>query len=129
LTDTDRLTATSGQRSAGPPTKHKAGLPFAIRFHLHPDVDARLDMGGAAVSLTLKSGEIWVFRHDGGTILTLEPTIYLEKTRMRPRDSLQIVLSGTAQGLDTQVGWTLAKAQDTPLAIRDLEREDPACQI
>lgn len=129
LTGTDRLTATSGQRGAGPSTKHKAGLPFAIRFHLHPDVDARLDMGGAAVSLTLKSGEIWVFRHDGSTILTLEPTIYLEKTRMRPRDSLQIVLSGTAQGLDTQVGWTLAKAQDTPLAIRDLEREDPASQI
>ena len=107
----------------------KKNLPFTIRFHLHPDVDARLDMGGAAVSLTLKSGEIWVFRHDGTANLTLEPTIYLEKTRMRPRDSLQIVLCGIAQGPDSQLGWTLAKAQDTPLAIRDLEWEDPASQI
>jgi uncharacterized heparinase superfamily protein len=123
------LTATLDKRGAAQAAARKKGLPFTIRFHLHPDVDARLDMGGAAVSLTLKSGEIWVFRHDGSAKLALEPTIYLEKTRMRPRDSLQIVLSGTAWGLDSQLGWTLAKAQDTPLAIRDLEREDTASQI
>lgn len=105
------------------------GVKFAIRFHIHPDVETRLDMGGAAVSLALKSGEIWVFRHDGVAKMTLEPTIYLEKTRLRPRESLQIVLSATALDFDTQLGWTLAKAQDTPLAIRDLEREDPASQI
>jgi uncharacterized heparinase superfamily protein len=105
------------------------GVKFAVRFHLHPDVDTRLDMGGSAVSLALKSGEIWVFRHDGTAKLTLEPSIYLEKIKLRPRESLQIVLSGHAQDFDTQLGWTLAKAQDTPLAIRDLEREDPATQI
>ncbi len=99
------------------------------RFHLHPDVEARVDLGGAAISLTLRSGEIWVFRHDGAAKMTLEPSIYLEKTRLRPRESLQIVLSGLAFDFDTQAGWTLAKAQDTPLAIRDLEREDPAGQI
>ncbi len=131
LTGTDKLTPAPAldKRGTARATTRKGGMPFAIRFHLHPDVDARLDMGGAAVSLTLKSGEIWVFRHDGSAKLTLDPTVYLEKTRMRPRDSLQIVLSGTARGLDTQLGWTLAKAQDTPLAIRDLEREDPASQI
>jgi uncharacterized heparinase superfamily protein len=129
LTGTDRLTATLDKRGATQAAARKKGLPFTIRFHLHPDVDARLDMGGAAVSLTLKSGEIWVFRHDGSAKLTLEPTVYLEKTRMRPRDSLQIVLSSAAWGLDSQLGWTLAKAQDTPLAIRDLEREDTASQI
>jgi uncharacterized heparinase superfamily protein len=105
------------------------GVKFAVRFHIHPDVDTRLDMGGSAVSLALKSGEIWVFRHDGTAKLALEPSIYLEKTKLRPRESLQIVLSGHAQDFDTQLGWTLAKAQDTPLAIRDLEREDPASQI
>lgn len=114
------------ERLSGPRQK---GVKFAVRFHIHPDVETRLDMGGAAVSLTLKSGEIWVFRHDGTTKMTLEPTVYLEKTRLRPRESLQIVLSGLAQDFDTQLGWTLSKAQDTPLAIRDLEREDPASQI
>ena len=105
------------------------GVKFAIRFHLHPDVEARVDLGGAAISLTLRSGEIWVFRHDGAAKMTLEPSIYLEKSRLRPRESLQIVLSGLAHDFDTQAGWTLAKAQDTPLAIRDLERDDPAGQI
>ncbi|MDX1781404.1 MAG: heparinase II/III family protein, partial [Thalassovita sp.] len=47
------------------------GVPFHIRFHLHPEVDAKLDMGGAAVSLALKSGELWVFRHDGKLKLAL----------------------------------------------------------
>ncbi len=100
------------------------GVSFDIRFHLHPDVDARLDMGGAAVSLALKSGEIWVFRHDGGATLSLVPSVYLERTRLRPRPCKQIVLSARAFDFETRVGWTLAKAQDTPLAIRDLNAEE-----
>ncbi len=100
------------------------GVAFALRFHLHPDVDATLDMGGAAVSLVLKSSEIWVFRHDGHARLSLEPSVYLEAGRLKPRPSRQIVLSGRAIGIETRLGWTLAKAQDTPLAIRDLDRDD-----
>ena len=34
-----------------------AGVPFKVRFHLHPDVDAELDLGGTAVSLVLRSGK------------------------------------------------------------------------
>ena len=105
------------------------GVGFAVRFHLHPDVEARLDMGGTAVSLALRSGEIWVFRQDGATAMTLEPSVYLEKGRLRPRQTQQIVLTARALDFETQVGWTLAKAQDTPLAIRDLDREDVTDQI
>lgn len=101
------------------------GVPFAVRFHLHPDVDAALDMGGAAVSLALRSGEIWVFRHDGAGQLSLEPSVYLEKGRLKPRAAKQIVLSARVLDYAAEVGWTLAKAQDTPLAIRDIERDDP----
>ena len=105
------------------------GFNFAVRFHVHPDVEARLDMGGTAVSLALKSGEIWVFRQVGQVRMALEPSIYLEKARLRPRQTVQIVLQARALDFETQVGWTLAKAQDTPLAIRDLEREDVSSQI
>ncbi len=101
-----------------------AGLPFAVRFHLHPDVDVALDMGGTAVSLALRSGEIWVFRYDGGTTLTLEPSVYLEKGRLRPRATKQIVLSGAAMEYATRVRWSLAKAQDTAIAVRDLARDE-----
>lgn len=99
-----------------------AGVGFALRFHLHPDVDAALDLGGTAVSLALKSGEIWVFRHNSSAVLSLEPSVFLEKGRLKPRPTRQIVLSGRAMEIETALGWTLAKAQDTPLAIRDLDQ-------
>ena len=101
------------------------GVPFAVRFHLHAEVDVALDMGGNAVSLALKSGEIWVFRHDGTSTLTLEPSVYLEKGRLQPRASQQIVLSAKAVTYATRVRWSLAKAQDTPNSIRDVVRDDP----
>lgn len=103
---------------------HLEGASFAVRFHLHPDVDASLDLGGTAVSLALKSGEIWVFRPEGGAALSLDASVYLERGRLAPRATRQIVLSGRARDFHTEVGWTLAKAQDTPLAIRDLDRDD-----
>lgn len=102
------------------------GVHYMIRFHLHPDVDAAIDMGGAAVSLALKSGELWIFRHSGGADLSLDPSVYVEKGRLKPRPSKQIVLSATLQHAEAWIGWTLAKAQDTPLAIRDLDRDDLA---
>ncbi len=106
-------------------TTAMAGGRFAIRFHLHPDVDAELDMGGAAVSLGLRSGEIWVFRFSGPAELALEPSAYLETGRLKPRPCLQIVLHAEARSFETRLGWTLAKAKDTPLAIRDLEGVEP----
>lgn len=95
------------------------GAPFAIRFHLHPDVDASVDLGGTAISLALKSGEVWIFRHDGKARLTLEPSVYLEKGRLKPRSCDQVVLSGRAIAYASRVRWSFAKAQGTPDAIRD----------
>ncbi len=101
------------------------GIGFDIRFHLHPDVDAALDLGGAAVSMALKSGEIWVFRHDNVGKLSVEPSVYLEKGRLKPRATKQIVLSGRAMEYATRIRWTLSKAQDTAYAVRDLHRDEP----
>ena len=101
------------------------GIPFEIRFHLHPDVDATLDLGGAAISMAQKSGEIWVFRHDGIHKLSLEPSVYLERNRLRPRASLQILLAGRATTHATRVRWSLSKAQETAIGVRDLSQDDP----
>ncbi len=101
------------------------GAAFAVHFHLHPDVDATLDMAGTAVSLALRSGEIWILRHSGPLTVALEPSFYLEKSRLNPRPCKQVVLRGHARSFDTRIGWTLAKAKDTPLAIRDLDFDDP----
>nr|WP_319826551.1 heparinase II/III family protein [Thalassovita sp.] len=101
------------------------GIGFHLRFHLHPEVDATVDMGGASVSLALKSGELWLFRHEGNAEMTLEPSVFLEKGRLRPRATKQIVLSGRAMDYATRIRWSLAKAQDTPISIRDLNRDEP----
>jgi uncharacterized heparinase superfamily protein len=114
--DRDRLAAALARRGDQP-------LRFAVRFHLHPDVDASLDMGGTAVGLALPSGEVWVFRTHDARILRIDPSVYLEKGRPQPRAARQIVIEAGVQGSDALIGWTLAKAQDTPLAIRDLRPE------
>ncbi|RBO53725.1 heparinase [Rhodovulum sp. BSW8] len=100
------------------------GIAFSIHFHLHPEIDAALDLGGSAVSLAPKSGEIWVFRHDGAATLSLAPSVYLETGRPAPRASQEIVLSARVTDAACVVGWTLAKAHEGAQAPRDLERED-----
>ena len=100
------------------------GIPYAIRFHLHPEVDATLDMGGTAVSLVLKSRETWVFKAGRGARLSLDPSVYLEKSRLSPRATKQIVLSGHAMQYTTRIGWSLSKTQETPSFVRDYELEE-----
>jgi uncharacterized heparinase superfamily protein len=99
------------------------GVPFSVRFHLHPEIDVEVDLGGTVVSLGLKSKEIWVFRPSEGAILSVEPSVFLEKGRLKPRATKQIVLSGRLMEYATQVSWSLAKAQDTPSFMRDLEQD------
>ncbi|SHF61897.1 Uncharacterized conserved protein, heparinase superfamily [Litoreibacter ascidiaceicola] len=99
------------------------GVPYSVRFHLHPEVDASLDMGGTAISLALKSGEVWVFRPSFAAKMTIEPSVYLEKGRLKPRASKQIVLSSRVMEYASQVSWSLAKAQDTPSYLRDVDED------
>lgn len=96
-----------------------SGIPYTVHFHLHPDVNASLDMNGAAVSLGLRSGEIWVFRAEGEITLGLEPSVYLENGRLQPRPCTQVVLTGKLLSYATRIHWSFAKAQDTPIASRD----------
>ncbi len=101
------------------------GVPFQLRFHLHPEVDAAVDMGGAAISLVLKSGELWVFRTDSDTLVSLENSVYLEKGRLKPRAAQQIVLAGRAMEYATRMRWSISKTQETAIGIRDLKPDRP----
>lgn len=95
------------------------GIPYAIRFHLHPDVDARLDMGGNAVSLALRSGDVWVFRPEK-VKLGLEASVYIQKGRIKPRATSQIVLSGKVLSYASRIRWTLTKVQDSGGAAQEV---------
>ena len=103
----------------------RQGIGWAIRFHLHPDVDATLDAAASTVQMTLKSGETWVFQHDGAAALDLCPSVYLENGRLKPGPAQQVVLSGRSLAYATRVRWSLAKAQGTPDVVRDLVQADP----
>lgn len=101
------------------------GLPVLVRFHLHPDVVPAIDAAATAVSLTLKSGEVWVLRHDGTAKLSLTASVYLQNRQLKPIPTQQVVLSGRTMAYATRVRWSLAKTQDTPTAVRDFAKADP----
>ena len=108
-----------------------AGIPFQIRFHLHPDVTAEPDPDGGGVTLFLRSGETWQFRHDGVAEMRLDASVYLQSGQLRPRAAQQVVLSGRAMGYATRIRWSLAGARSTEAALRDLGEDllayvDPA---
>lgn len=98
------------------------GVPYDIRFHLHPDADVDLDQGGSVVTITLKSGEIWMFRSEG-VPLRIEPSVYLETGRLKPRATRQIVLSDRVTDYSNRIRWSLTKPHNTGFAVRDLVQD------
>lgn len=81
------------------------GRAFAVRFHLHPEVQAQLAGDGASVLLRLPSGTGWRFRASGGRV-ALEDSIYLG-TKGQVRRAEQIVVAGALAGAGATVKWSL----------------------
>ncbi len=73
-------------------TPAKRPIPFVARFHLHPNVRARLADHQAAL-LETPGGQRWRLKTDAPDI-AIEPSIYWGGPNVR--ESLQIVLSGQA---------------------------------
>jgi uncharacterized heparinase superfamily protein len=86
-----------------------SGAPYAVRFHLHPDVRAALARDGRSVLLTGPSERGWWFRNDSADV-RLEPSAHFDGGL--PRRSTQIVLRGEARGgTGARVRWKLAPAE------------------
>ncbi|WP_119460601.1 heparinase II/III domain-containing protein [Rhodospirillaceae bacterium SYSU D60014] len=80
-------------------------LPLAIRFHLHPQVQASVSQNGQTALLRLPSGTGWRMRaadHE----LSLAESIYLGQ-RGEIRRTQQIVIASTAR--DGSVKWALTR--------------------
>ncbi len=88
----------------GSPVRFKEDVPFAIHFHLHPDVEPKLVSGAEGVKLTLISGERWIFTAKGATI-NLEDSVYFSDAA-GARLSTQIVLRGSTFG-ESKLHWVL----------------------
>lgn len=96
------------------------GIPFSIRFHLHPDVATRVDSDTGNIQILLKSGEIWDFRHDGSCKIGIESSVYLDSEAIRPTATKQVVLTGRATTYTTRIRWSLSKTPESLKGIRDL---------
>src|SRR5690606_8105341 len=86
---------------------------FVARFHLHPDVRARLIDRQTAL-LETPMGQKWRLRTDAPDV-AIEPSIYWGG-KVIPRDALQIVLSGEADPMGhglappNRLRWALTSA-------------------
>ena len=84
----------------------RSGASFAVRFHLHPAVEASLSENGNGALLRLASGARWRLRAAGAD-MSLGESIYLGSGE--PRKTQQIVLSGITGGGGAMVRWALRR--------------------
>ena len=83
-------------------------IPFAVRFHLGPGVEAAPTADGMAALLRLASGSLWQFRCRGGA-LSIEESLWID-SEGRPASTLQLVIAGEAAAGGETVGWALKRA-------------------
>ena len=93
VTGRDRLVPV-GDRAA-------AGLGFAVRFHIHPDVRVS-PLEGGGILLKLPGGEGWRFRAGGGS-LDVEESVYLGGPTVRRAE--QLVVTGTMKEAPAEIAW------------------------
>ncbi len=95
----DRLTGRSGQG-------------FAIRFHLHPSVQASLTQDGNAVLLRMPGGIGWRLRAQGA-VLSIAESIYLGGGSVKKTG--QVVLDGHVGSNGAIVKWAIRREAKKPL--------------
>ncbi|WP_342238285.1 heparinase II/III family protein [Inquilinus sp. OTU3971] len=83
------------------------GLPFAIRFHLHPALQLSPVQGGSSVIIRLPGGDGWRLRGYGGEV-ALEEGIYAGRGIDR-RKTTQVVIWGEVGAESTGVQWILRR--------------------
>lgn len=83
-----------------------AGVPFTVRFHLHPAVSASLLNSRRSALLKLARGGVWRLR--GSQPMELAGSIYFERMP-DPRRTSQIVIAGVTDDGTTTVKWALRR--------------------
>lgn len=101
VTLTPQGTALIGSDRLLPKTKARAaGLEFAVRFHVHPEVRVSPSQGGD-VLLKLPNGEGWRFRSNAPVVV--EESVYLGGDTLRRTE--QLVLSGAVVDAPVDIAW------------------------
>lgn len=95
-----------------------AGQPFALRFHLHPDVHPEMVDDGS-MALRTGSGAVWRLRIGGDSVdqgLELADSIYLGGGLGGgdPLPTRQVLLRGVSQAGQTSLKWALRRERSDP---------------
>jgi len=104
LTGFDRLVPVDQRR------RRSQSIPFAARFHIHPDVRMSPSQGGD-ILLRLPNGEGWRFRAGGGQVST-EESIYLGSDSVRRTE--QLVISGAVRDAPAEIAWAFEQIGSDP---------------
>jgi len=92
-----------------PGRKGKRGkVPFAIRFHLGPQVEVRLAEGARNAALVLPDGSYWNFISTGDDLLELDESLWVDGAG-RPHPVQQLVIQGMALRSGGSFGWLLKR--------------------
>jgi len=104
LAGADRLTPSETKRRK----RRNAPVPYAIRFHIHPDVRVSLAQDLRSAILKLPNGEGWRFRWGGGA-LSIEESIYLGAGVARRAE--QLVITGEVADQPVECAWALEQME------------------
>jgi len=106
----------------GGPQVRTAQDEFAVRFHLHPAVQATRLTDGHGVMLVVQNKEVWTFSaHEDRA--ELEDSVYLAGSE-GPRKTTQIVIRGHARTA-SRVQWSLQQVNAAGAARQPQHDEEP----
>lgn len=102
--DGSRLEGVERFRSVG--SRKPSAQPFAVRFHLHPDVQAARTADGSSVILRLPSGMAWTFEAEGLSCEVEESILFSAAEGARHAE--QIVVRGTTGDIE-RLAWSFSR--------------------
>ncbi|HEY0165118.1 MAG TPA: heparinase II/III-family protein, partial [Sphingomicrobium sp.] len=88
--------------------KVRGAVPFAVRFHLAPDVEPTLTADGMGAILRFRGTPPWNFRCRGA-MLKIEESLVVDGTGAA-HQSTQLVINGEMSGIGGEVGWQFRRA-------------------
>lgn len=84
-------------------------LPFAARFHVHPDLEAEVEGDCVAIH---GDGALWRLSQNGGAV-ALESSVWFDPDARASRATKQIVVSAATEGYWGRVTWAFRR-DDAP---------------
>jgi uncharacterized heparinase superfamily protein len=96
------LLVREGRRRRGEP------IAFAVRFHLHPEVEAATTADGQGALLRIRGRTVWQFRCRGGR-LSIEDSLWIDGDAGLHETS-QLVIAGESPADGTALAWLFRRA-------------------